>query len=236
MAAPLEVSCPSCGKALKVPAELAGKRVKCKGCLEVFLVRAPKVKPAAAAGPKPKAAEASGAKPAPPDPATAKSNAKVTWDDEADNDNAAHGVIHEEDIARCPHCAKELDPPDAVVCIHCGFNNRTRTRAETRKVWAPTQADYVAHLGPAVAAVVFAIVVIVGDFIATFHMKEWLTGGPLEKEGEKDLNGDPVFWVSPGLFVMLLWAASVGVFVPLLRYAYERLVNNSRPPEAKMGK
>ena len=59
MPATLDVACPNCGKALKVPAELDGKRVKCKGCDEVFAVRAPK--PAAKPAPKPAAA----AKPAP---------------------------------------------------------------------------------------------------------------------------------------------------------------------------
>ena len=42
MPATVDVSCPHCGKSLKVPAELAGKRVKCKGCDEVFAVPAPK--------------------------------------------------------------------------------------------------------------------------------------------------------------------------------------------------
>ena len=46
MPATLDLACPKCGKKLKVPAELEGKKVKCKDCQSVFAVTAPKAKSA----------------------------------------------------------------------------------------------------------------------------------------------------------------------------------------------
>ncbi len=68
-----------------------------------------------------------------------------------------------EDVARCPHCAKELDPPDAIVCVNCGFNNVTRAKAKTKKVWAPTREDWMSHLLPGIIALAICIALIVLD-------------------------------------------------------------------------
>src|SRR4051812_46356862 len=104
MPATLDISCPNCGKGLKVPAEYEGKRVKCKFCKEGFAVKAPKAK-----GPVKPAA----AKPEPAAPAPGKPRGRF---DEDDDDGRKITVVEESDTPRCPHCAKELDPPDAVVC------------------------------------------------------------------------------------------------------------------------
>src|SRR3954470_12534411 len=139
MPATLDVTCPNCGKALKVPAELEGRRVKCKGCGEAFVVKAPKAKAAKPA-----------AKPAPPPPPPAAPKRPFAEDDD-DNPNPIT-VIHEDDVARCPLCAVELDPPDAVVCTNCGFNSRTRVKAESKKVVAAGAGDWASHLGPGIVA------------------------------------------------------------------------------------
>ena len=34
---------------------------------------------------------------------------------------------------RCPECANEMEGPEAVVCLKCGYNTLTRQRIETRK-------------------------------------------------------------------------------------------------------
>lgn len=49
MAEPISSTCPKCGKAFKLPAELAGKKIVCKGCNTQFLVTPSKVAVAAAA-------------------------------------------------------------------------------------------------------------------------------------------------------------------------------------------
>src|SRR6266540_522871 len=162
MPATLDISCPNCGKQLKVPAELEGKKVKCKGCQEVFAVTAPKQKAAPKAAPS---------KPAPKAPAPPKSEPKPEEkpkspfldDDEDDGPAKPMGVVHEEDVPRCPHCAKELDPPDAAVCKFCGFNNVTRVKFETKKVIASDATDWLTHLGPGILAAIIAIALIVAD-------------------------------------------------------------------------
>ena len=37
---------------------------------------------------------------------------KPKFDPEDDNDETPFGVIKEGEVARCPHCAYELDPPE----------------------------------------------------------------------------------------------------------------------------
>ena len=71
----------------------------------------------------------------------------------------------------CPHCAKELDPPDAKLCIHCGFNSLTRTKAETKKVWAPTAEDWIMHLLPGIVAAIICITLIVLSIICYLRMR-----------------------------------------------------------------
>ena len=227
MAAVLNVTCPNCGKALKVPAELEGKRVKCKGCDKPFPVAAPK--PAAKAPPP---AEASGARPEPP-AAASPDRYKVTWDDEADNDGSAVGVIKEEDVPRCPHCAKELNPPDAVVCVNCGFNSRTRSKAETRKVYEPTGAEWASHLFPGVAAVTAVVVLMVLDVVCAFNMRSWMEGGMLEDDAV-GLDGKKKMYVSPGAFIMFVLFGSIVAIAPLARIGFKRLFVNYLPEEKKM--
>ncbi|HEY7315735.1 MAG TPA: hypothetical protein VH643_40775 [Gemmataceae bacterium] len=48
---PLTIACPNCGKSLKLPEAVVGKRVRCPGCQEIFTAEAPEeeepIRPAA---------------------------------------------------------------------------------------------------------------------------------------------------------------------------------------------
>ena len=225
MAATLDVTCPNCEKPLKVPAALEGKRVKCKSCSETFTIKAP-----AAA----KKGAGDGAKPEPPPPAAEKPKSPFLDDDEDDEPGKAArpmGVVKEEDVARCPHCAKELDPPDAVVCKNCGFNNRTRTKIETKKVWAPDASDWMQHLGPGIAAALVAIGLIVFDAIAWVNMRGWLTDSFLQKDEKNKLTDEVDFYVKPGAFIALIIAISAIVVIPAVRFAIKRLAIDYKPEE-----
>lgn len=218
MSAPVAIPCPNCKKGLNVPAQFLGKKIKCKHCEHAFVANAPSAKPAAASPPPP------------PPPG----EGKPTWDDE---DEAAAGgmakplgIIAESDTPRCPHCAIELDPPDAIVCTNCGFNNRTRAKAETKKVWAPTAEDWIFHLLPGILALAIAIGLIVLNVITATNMREWLEGTFLEKEG-LDAAGRKTFYIAPGAFIFFIAAISLAVFVPAAKFAYKRLVLNYRPTE-----
>src|SRR5437016_713347 len=158
MSATLDISCPKCGKVLKVPAEYEGKRVKCKDCKEVFPVKAPP--------PKDEPAKA----------ADQKKSPFLDDDDEDEKNPKPIEMVDESFIPRCPHCAGELDPPDAAVCIHCGFNNITRVKAETKKVYAPDAMDWIMHLTPGIIALLLVIGAIGLDIYCGVNMRDWLTG------------------------------------------------------------
>lgn len=216
------ITCPNCENSLNVPSQYFGKKIKCKHCEHAFVAKDPGEQPAKA---KTKPAAAS-----PPPP----SEMKPTWDEE---DEAAAGgmakplgVIEEADTARCPHCAKELEPPDAKVCIHCGFNNVTRAKADTKKVWAPTFEDWMKHLLPGIVALSIVIGLIVLNTICAIRMREWLEGTFLEME-EKDAAGRKRMFVAPGAFIFFIAAISLVIFVPAAKFAYKRLVREYRPTE-----
>ncbi|MBN9521942.1 hypothetical protein J0H58_26070 [bacterium] len=234
----LDVKCPTCGKTLKVPSTLVGKKVKCKGCDTAFAVTAPAAKPAAkSVGAALAAGAKAGAKPAakpapPPEPEKPKSPFLDDDEDEVDEQGRvkAMEVIRDSDVPRCPHCTVELDPPDAVVCYHCGFNNVTRVKAETKKVIASDATDWMAHLAPGVIALVLAIGLVVVDVICLLNMSDWLAGSFLEMD-EKDIMGNKKMYVKPGAFVALIIAFSIIGIIPLGRYAFRRLVLNYKPAE-----
>lgn len=225
----VEVECPNCEKTLKVPPAVFGKKVKCKHCEHAFVVRDPDEKPAAkAAKPaKPAAkAEESGAKPSPP---TAPVPVKKPFDDD-DEGPSNIDVIKEDETPRCPHCAQELDPPDAKVCLHCGFNNLTREKADRKKVWAPTFEDWAKHLGPGIIALIVVIALLVLDVVSFLKMREWLEGTDIEMD-EKDAAGRKKFYVHPAFFKFLILGITVPIIIPAAKLAFRRLVKNYMPPE-----
>lgn len=226
MPATLDVSCPNCGKPLKVPAELAGKRVKCKGCDEVFAIPAPKaakaVPPARPAKPAPAATPAP-----PPEPAKPK---RPFDDDEDDGPAKPMSVLTDDEAPRCPSCAKELDPPDAEVCLNCGFNNRTRIKAESKRVIAHDATDWLSHLGPGILALVIAGGLIGWNIYAGVNMREWMEGSFLEMD-EKDFAGKKKMIVPPGAFIALSSAISLVVVIPAIRFVIRRLILDPTPPE-----
>ncbi|QDU18454.1 hypothetical protein [Urbifossiella limnaea] len=227
MADTLDIKCPTCGKALKVPAALAGKKVKCKGCDTAFAVAAPKAaKPAPKAAAKPAAHQA-----AAPEPEKPKSPF-LDDDDELDEQGRvkAMGVVKESDVPRCPHCTVDLDPPDAVVCYRCGFNNVTRIKAETKKVIEATAGDWAAHLAPGIIALLICIGLVVLDVVCWINMSDWLQGSFLEQD-EKDILGNKKMWVKPGAFVAIVIAFSLMLILPLGVFAFRRLVKNYKPEE-----
>lgn|SRR5262245_31566054 len=215
MPATLDISCPKCGKALKVPTQLEGKKIRCKECQQVFQVSAGK---AAAATP-----------PAPEKP----KNPFLDDDEDLAPGQAPKpmGVVQESDVARCPHCAKELDPPDAVVCVNCGFNNVTRVKANIKKVVAPEATDWINHLGPAIIALILAIGLIVVDIICIVNMSDWMAGSALEMEEKNPVTGKTQYYVMPGAFTAMIIAASVVVIIPAARFAIRRLAFDYKPEE-----
>lgn len=192
MSATIAIACPDCHKELKVPAELAGKKIKCKGCGATFPIQA-------------KAA------PTPP-PAKPKSI--------LDDDGPAQFGLQAADkgVARCPHCATALESDDAVICIHCGYNLRTRQRIESRKVVETTSSDQMAWLLPAFACLVLILVLIGFNLWYLLKLEEALEGSGLE-------------WLAYKGFKV--WVVIISLFAIFFagKFAVRRLILQPRPPE-----
>jgi DNA-directed RNA polymerase subunit RPC12/RpoP len=248
-----------------VPESAFGKKLKCKYCGEKFEVERvniddldedePKKKPAGkvskptAVGtskpggtvkskkekeqPKP---EAKPEAPAAPGPGAYK------FADEDEDEGGATpnplGVVDAgEDIPRCPHCAKELDPPDAVVCVHCGFNNLTRVKAESKKTWAPSGGDWFNHLTPGVLALLGWIFLIVLDVVVYLSMDDWLAGTFME-----DTPGKAATATEPAVkarfyarindaCILFTFAATIMPIIKLARFSIIRLLIKNTPEE-----
>src|SRR5436305_1747945 len=109
MAELLAVSCPECKKDVKVPTRLVGKKIKCKGCGHIFLVKG-----------KSQAAKGKAAAPAATGP-----------EDEEDSSNP-YGLTETSLANRCPACASELQETDRL-CLKCGYDLVTREVHKTVK-------------------------------------------------------------------------------------------------------
>jgi len=230
--ATVDVSCPNCEKTLKVPPSVFGKRVKCKYCEQPFVVRDPDEAVASAKPTKPGKPGKVSAKPAaspPPPPAPEKPKSPFLDDDDEADARKIEVVIDDLD-PRCPHCAQLLDPPDAKVCLHCGFNNMTRERAEQKTVWQPDAQDWIMHLLPGIIALVICIALLVLNIIAFIQMREWLGGSFLESD-DVDAAGRKKMHIHPGAFKFLILGISIPIFVPAVKLAYKRLILDYRPPE-----
>jgi DNA-directed RNA polymerase subunit RPC12/RpoP len=194
MASTITITCPECDKQIKAPAEVAGKKVRCKGCGATFLARAPGKAPAGKAPPRKRSQE--------------------------DEDDSPYGIAREENAShRCPECANELESEDAVVCLRCGYNTVTRTRARTRKVRDVTGGDVFKWLLPGILCAVGVV------FLIVFNLLFALTGHR---------------WVDQDAWYSFLTgkAAKVWLAVPSLvfvyaagKFAIHRLIFDNKPPE-----
>lgn len=195
----IAVACPECKKELNVPAELAGKKIRCKGCGATFPIQAKaQAKPAA----KPK-------------PAPAKA---------PEEGEGKFGFIEEDTkvTPRCPHCAGELDSEDAVICLHCGYNLRTRQKVEIKRVVETTPGDYFSHLLPGFVALIFIFLVIGFNLYYLLKLEDAVKGGDYEWLVYKGFK----VWVVIFSLFFIFFAG---------KFAFRRLILNPRPEERQKG-
>jgi hypothetical protein len=222
MAEIMELTCPECTKAMKVPGTMAGKKVRCKGCGHVFRVEAPSPSRGRASAKTSVKAKPSGkGKPAPRTntKADAKGKAKRRSADDDDNDPNPYGVSKEDFGPQCPYCAAKMDEDD-VVCIECGYNLETRERHTTRKVAERNFNDWFLWLFPAIMGL-FITLSLVGFDVWYFL---WT---PKPEEAD-----DFFIWAITYKGVKL-WVIIGTLFVMFVCvvYAFKRLVLNPVPPE-----
>jgi ribosomal protein S27E len=248
MATTFVIACPDCGKQVKVSEEHVGKKVKCKGCGTVYPVKAPGGAPAAARkGPPPtpgkaKATQAKVTKAAPPDeeeeraapppPADEPAAGYKYVDDDEEGPKQYTLAKTDDHLPRCPYCAKEMESAEARICLNCGYNTRTRVRPEVKQVYAHSFGEMFLWLLPGILTILLMIGELV--FFIFFCMK---IEGWLEDTWIEDAKGPPAEYIGglgPPFMRVYLGLLIVGSYVPLVRFAWKRLVRNNKPPETKI--
>ncbi len=248
MAEKLDIACPSCGKGMKVPAEVVGKVIRCKACSHTFAVADPAAKPRPAVA-KPAPAKAAPVKAKPVPPPAADKDAPIKFQDDApaptgpakiarpfdmveeENENP-YGVTKDDlDVPRCPFCAGELDPPDTKVCLECGYNLLERKRHASKKVYETTAGDYFKHWLPAIAWIVVLLALFSLAIVSSLQMGSWLTGSFLEKDDKNPVTLQPEFYLPPFAFNLCAWVCTFFVFSIGIKFIYKRLILNWRPTE-----
>jgi hypothetical protein len=222
MAATINVTCTQCETTIKASAEVEGKKVRCKSCGAVFVARAGA--PAKSAAPAKATAPAKGAKPA---KAPAEKDIIGFKDDEPneEDDGKAYGVNEEKLGHRCPECANAMESDDAVICLHCGYNTITRTRAGFKKTYDITALDYLIHLGPGILCLLGIIGLAIYDVLYVMYADEWF---------------DTNTWYGTVMAhgAMKMWKCLLSVYFMYLmgKFAFHRLIMDRHPPEIEKGK
>ena len=215
--ATLVITCPDCKKQMKVPDSVAGKKVRCKSCGGVIAVPA---------GKKPDTRVTT--------PEAQAKMAKLSEEEDARN---PYGVTETSIAPRCPHCAYEIEPPDALICLHCGYNMVKRQREKQIVAFQHSSTDWLLWLGPGILAL-FGIGALVG-FCWYYHNQlpyQMLNQKDADslmadrmKAFEKDIDSS-AYLFHPGIE---LWVIVVCIWFcwKFLRFAFKRLILNYRPPE-----
>lgn len=230
MPEPLDVRCPNCQKALKVPAEFVGRTIKCKNCQTPFTVGpAGGAKPAAAKPVKP-----ASAKPAAPPEAAAPIPFKEEDEEPIVAGKAAnpYGVQHDDlDVPRCPFCAKELDPPDTKICLNCGYDLLARRRHESRKTYALTNGDYIKHWLPGILCLCLIMCLISWDTACWVKQEKVAKAMWLDSEEKNPITNKPIWYVQP--WCCPLWTTLIFVYISWRagKVVVRRLITHWRPEE-----
>jgi DNA-directed RNA polymerase subunit RPC12/RpoP len=206
MAEAITIVCPECAKKITAPAEAVGKKIRCKGCQHIFVVKAPATKSTAAKAPAVKKPPAVKAKPKPTD-----------VDEE---DDTPIGVTALDTAPRCPNCANEMESEEAVICLYCGYNTRTRLQAKTVAVEDTTFMTWFWWLLPGILSALGFIILLTFDILYTlfagkyFNPEDWTA-----------------MFASGPFMIWAIWAPTTFLNVGLLTFAVKRLALNPKPPE-----
>jgi uncharacterized protein YbaR (Trm112 family) len=240
MAATILVHCPQCKKPLNLPETLAGKKIRCKDCGTVFpVVKEAAPKPVAApakaaaeeeegvgtygfaAADQPTPVPAPAPPPPPPPPPAAARGRKGKKDDE--DDPNPYGVTDVDLAPRCPHCAKEMESAEAIICLHCGYNTHSRKKADTKRIIDTTGQDQFMWLLPGILCI-FGILFVVGfDVFFLFGLR-----GTWNYLSEEVLHS-----LSVGIRVWVV-GASLFVIYKCGKFAVKRLILHPVPPEEEI--
>lgn len=219
------VGCPFCDKQFRILAKNLGAKMKCKGCNQIFVaedfsdtpvpVPVSKNPKASSKGPpQPKSPEKPEKKPAPQD------------DDE--EEGGKYEVTIEQEVPRCPNCAKELKSENQVICINCGFNNRTRALNRVKRVQHKGFMDYLKwHLYPIFCTIVVIITIVL---LILYYVKYWQWAYDNRQE-------DTIAWLLANQVAQIyIWVAALAIFWRCGKPAVTRFIFHPHPPEEEIFK
>lgn len=204
MANPVTISCTKCAREYKIEEGTLGATVKCKGCGELFV-----------------AAVSKGAPGQPP----ASSNPPSPQEDDT-TVGKAYTLVIESDAARCPNCAQELVGEKAVICVYCGFNNRTRILSRTRKLVDKTPGDYFFWHLPAILSSVVVLASIILLIVYFWKVPGWAASANPE---------ETLPWLLNSLFFRVYMTIMILTIIWYLGlYAAKRFIYYPHPPEEEI--
>jgi hypothetical protein len=229
MAGAIATSCPKCGRKVSVRAELEGKKIRCKECQAVYpvTVAATTGKPASAEK-KVNTKQAAGTKSSPTD------------------ESNPYGITGTEESHRCPVCANEMDSPEAIICLHCGFNTQTREASRTRRIHDTTGEDRFMWLLPGILCIVAVFVMLIVWLLYHFALPGWIFGDKWQQVLDRpEINGsrnkaafNELLGEDSWLSILFHYGVEVWVVVGFLflsflciRFAIKRLILHPDPPE-----
>lgn len=225
MAEAINITCTQCGNASRVPAEAEGKKIRCKQCNAVFVVKAnakPAPTPVAAKPPapaaKPPAPKAPAAK-----PAAKAAPAKKVVEDEYTAAQTPYVMRDMNLAARCAFCAMPLDPPDSRICLHCGYDMQKRKRVDSKKTYEITAGDYFIYHLPTIFCFIGFCILVTIDVLSLIFAEDIMEGSWFEEEQGKYL-------VKPGIIPLYVTLISLIGIVPCVKKIVSRLINFT-PPE-----
>jgi hypothetical protein len=140
---------------------------------------------------------------------------------EEDLDLTPYQVTDQDLTPRCPHCAKEMESEDAVICIHCGYDVRVRHILATKRTIEHDAADRFQWLLPGLVSL--AVILMMLGVIAFL----WLGLAPLAKQNPN------AWWAFMDHKMTRVWGTVMCLFVTYFagRIALDRLILHPSPPE-----
>jgi hypothetical protein len=230
MATTITIACPECQKEIKAPAEILGKKIRCKSCGHVFAA-----KPAPGTGVKPPSGNTA------PKAVKKPRLAERVADDE--DDSNPYAVTDMSFAPRCPHCANEMESEDAIICLVCGYNTQTRTSPGTRKVLETTGMDYFLWLTPGILAALATILLLAYPPVHYFAMPGWIwdnwdqvladnADSHAKAISDDKIQGWYAYFFHPGLAIWIA-VGCVALAYRAGKFAIKRLIFNPHPPEVE---
>jgi hypothetical protein len=246
MPAIMSFTCPECQTQLRGPAELQGKKGRCKRCGHVFVLRAGAVPGARGPVPRTKPAPPAAKAPAPKRPedsdrgegiygfqseeetlasynAPGEESSSAKGKSYSEQDRNPYGVTDLDLTPRCPFCAKEMESEEAIICVHCGYNTQTRSMGATKRTYANTGQDIFMWMLPGFGCIL-AIAALIGGIV---YLLKFLP----DPENPKLQEEWWIAFIRPAQW----WGTIISLFLIFFAgsFAVKRLILHPTPPETE---